>query len=383
MEEINPWWYTDNWEDEDFDMLKWNQMKIKWIPKWINQISIEPFSLNFVIGPRQAGKTTGLKFLIKNLIERGTEPKGVTYMDCEILIDATGLKNWISRYLERRRENDFLILDEAAAIEDWWKVLKFYIDAGRFSRSVLIVSGSLSSKLKKYTEAFPGRRGRGRDVEVLPLSFKEFLDVKKIDLFLEERVKKSLGEFLEVGGFPRSINKDYIFYREFIGSFENTLMKIGRDPKLGLQIILQIIKKAPSALSFNSIASEIGLSHLTVKDYVERFEEMFISKIIYWKGEEASFRKEKKIFLRDPAIVQSFSKAFDIELRKDLMYEWLVQEHLFRKFREIYYYRNSYEIDCIAENLKVEVKAGKPHRRYPKGVLILDEDNIAQFLVGL
>ncbi|MEM4406296.1 MAG: hypothetical protein QXT73_02565 [Candidatus Methanomethylicaceae archaeon] len=66
-------------------------------------------------------------------------------------------------------------------------------------------------------------------------------------------------------------------------SFENILMKIGRDPKLGLQIILQIIKKAPSALSFNSITSEIGLSHLTIKDYVERFEEIFISKIIYWK----------------------------------------------------------------------------------------------------
>ncbi|MEM4158004.1 MAG: hypothetical protein QXN69_06780 [Candidatus Methanomethylicaceae archaeon] len=38
---------------------------------------------------------------------------------------------------------------------------------------------------------------------------------------------------------------DCTFYREFIMSFENILMKIGRDPKLGLQIILQIIKKRP------------------------------------------------------------------------------------------------------------------------------------------
>ena len=41
--------------------------------------------------------------------------------------------------------------------------------------------------------------------------------------------------------------------------------------------------------------------------------------------------------------------------------ENIVQAHLYRKFCEIYYYRNKYEIDCIAGNLKVEVKAGKPY----------------------
>ncbi len=63
--------------------------------------------------------------------------------------------------------------------------------------------------------------------------------------------------------------------------------------------------------------------------------------------------------------------------------EWIVQEHLFRKFGEIYYYRNRYEIDCIAGDLKVEVKAGKPHRRYPKGVRVLGEEDLPWFLIEL
>ncbi|MCX8182619.1 MAG: hypothetical protein N3D12_05825 [Candidatus Methanomethyliaceae archaeon] len=40
-------------------------------------------------------------------------------------------------------------------------------------------------------------------------------------------------------------------------------------------------------------------------------------------------------------------------------------------------------MDCIADDLRIEVKVGKPHRRYPKSVLILDEENIASFLTSL
>ncbi len=383
MEEINPWWFTDKWEREDADIKKWKNMEIRWTPCWINRISLKPFSLNFVIGTRQVGKTTGLKLLIKDLIERGKDARSITYMNCEILLNAENLKNWFSHYFEKRKERDILILDEITAIEDWWKVVKFYIDAGKFSDSVLIISGSLSSKLKKYSESFPGRRGRGKEILVLPLSFREFLEVKRIDASMENRVKKAFDEFLVTGGFPRTINKDFSFYTDFIGSFENTLLKIDRNPKLGLQIVLQIIKKAPSALSFNAIASELGISHLTVMDYVERFEEMLISKIIYWKGKEINFRKEKKIILRDPAIVQSFAKVFNLEIRKDFLYEWIVQEHLLRKYREVYYYRDGYEIDCIAGNEKIEVKAGKPHRKYPRGVNVLEEGDLPRFLLKM
>jgi hypothetical protein len=39
-------------------------------------------------------------------------------------------------------------------------------------------------------------------------------------------------------------------------------------------------------------------------------------------------------------------------------------------------------VDCIAGELKVEVKKGKPHRRYPKQVLVLEE-NLPTFLAVL
>jgi len=92
-------------------------------------------------------------------------------------------------------------------------------------------------------------------------------------------------------------------------------------------------------------------------------------------------RKEKKIIVSDPFLARALGIWSRIDIRKDFLYEWMVQEHLYRRFDEVYYYRNRYEIDCIAGNLKIEVKAGKPHRRYPRGVMILGEDDIPQFLM--
>ncbi len=54
-----------------------------------------------------------------------------------------------------------------------------------------------------------------------------------------------------------------------------------------------------------------------------------------------------------------------------------------RRFGSVFYYENSYEVDAIADDLKIEVKAGKPHRRYPKGIAVLDYDDIPLFLALL
>jgi predicted AAA+ superfamily ATPase len=44
----NPWWE----DKKDFHVKKWEEAKVKWSPKWIKNISLSPFSLNFVFGPR-------------------------------------------------------------------------------------------------------------------------------------------------------------------------------------------------------------------------------------------------------------------------------------------------------------------------------------------
>jgi len=377
LEISNPHWFGE----KDPYLKKWEEQKIKWIPKWINEISLKPFSLNFVVGARQTGKTTGLKFLIKKLIENGTEAEKIIYLNVDIIPDLNQFREiiyWISK-----NNFQFIFLDEVTSLKDWWKIIKFFIDSGKLENNVLTISGSSSLKIKRHAELFPGRRGKGKIVEVLPLSFKDyyFLFHEKIK---SEDVEKRFEEYLENGGFPDSINRKADFFGNFISFFETEVLKNDLSIELGSKIISTTLSKIPSALSYHSIASDIGIDHKTVRTYLETFENMYLIKIAYWKyNNQIYFRKEKKIFFRDPVIYKIFSFWTKRNFLQSALYEGVVQEHLLRKYGEVYYYRNSYEIDCIANNLKIEVKAGKSHRKYPKNVIILDEDNIAEFLLKL
>ena len=80
-------------------MEKWRNVSVRWVPKWINNVSLKPFSLNFIIGPRQVGKTTGVKLLIDKLT---------------------------------KKVNPYCVF---GSVLGWWRVIKGYIDLGMFKIS--------------------------------------------------------------------------------------------------------------------------------------------------------------------------------------------------------------------------------------------------------
>lgn len=379
LEDLNPWWFYDKWEEEDVNIQSWKSNEIKWIPGWIKEISLKPFSLNFVIGPRQVGKTTGIKFLIKEIIEKGENPRDIVYINCDFLNTTKDMH----RILRKIYDKKFIILDEVTSLEYWWKPIKGFIDTGLLKNSVLIISGSSSIKLKKYSESFPGRKGKGREITVLPLSFPEFVRVmygnaRGIEL------EKALERYFELGGFPRSINRDKTFPEDFVKSVDREISKIERDYRIARLVIYSVLRKGSSACSYSSLGKDVELNHVIVREYLGLLEDLFILKVAFLKeNKNILFKKEKKIFIRDPWVARIYARLYEIPLGKEVLLEWVVQEHLFRKFGEIYYYKNSYEIDCIAGKLKIEVKTKKPHRKYPKDVLILNEEEIPRFLVEL
>ena len=392
----NPWWEGK----KDFHIEKWEKMRIRWVPKWIDSLSLSPFSLNFIIGARQTGKTTGIKLLINKLIEKERK-EAVFYFDCTILTNFKDLKRVIDEYLEIKKvekiENSFIFLDEISNVEEWWRVIKSYIDMGIFKNDVLTVSGSSSLQLKKHAELFPGRRGNGKNIKVFPLSFREFLEINGIKLDFsnnfEENMKKTWKKereikelfkvYLEKGGYPLSINDYPEASTEIISSIQSEILKAGKSIELSKEIIGSILRKSPSPLSFSTIGNDIGISYKTVQEYVETFKNLFLMGIALFKEKNVKWRKERKFFFLDPFLARSLASWVGEKFLDSALYEWVVQSHLMRKFENIYYYRNSYEIDCLAGNLKIEVKAGKPHRKYPKNVIVLDEENLPLFLASI
>jgi predicted AAA+ superfamily ATPase len=385
---------------KDYHIEKWENMKIRWVPKWVDEVSLEPYSLNFIIGPRQTGKTTGIKLLINELLKKNA-PESIFYFDCTLLTTAESLKKVLDEYLEIKKsekiKNSFIFLDEVTNLNGWWKIVKGYVDMGIFKDDVISISGSSSIKLKGEAELFPGRRGKGKDILVLPLTFREFLEIKGVEIKsegniesdmknlwkIEDKIREGFKNYLKCGGFPLSINEDPTAEAQLIASIESELLRAGKSLELTQAIISSILRKAPSPLSFSTIGKDVGVSYKTVQEYIETLQRLFVLSSALFKQNGIKWRKERKFFFLDPFLAKTLSLWTGEKYLESAFYEWLVQAHLQRKFNSVYYFRNKFEIDCIADNLKIEVKVGKPHRNYPKDVLILDEKNLPLFLAVL
>ncbi len=395
LERQNPWWRGE----ESYILSQWRRRRIRWIPSWLDEIVLEPYSLNLVIGPRQVGKTTGLHLLVERLLRGGIDPLQILFMDLDLMWNLDLFRKTIDEYMGMRKQegydSSFILIDEVTSLEGWWRLIKGYVDVGVFENDVLVLTGSSSLRLRGEVELFPGRMGRGVEVEALPLSFREFLRVKGVEikrtgdlegdmarlLPIRGRLRELFREYMEVGGFPLSINRNPAAEESFLRSIIGELLRLGRSPSLTAGILGSLMRKAPSPVSYSSIGTDVGLSYKTVRDYLELLMGlMILGEAPFSEAGVVKWRKERKYFFRDPFIARVLAEWTGVSFLPSALYEWVVQEHLYRRFGHIHYWRNGYEVDILADGMKVEVKLGKPHKRYPKDVLIIDEDNVAEFL---
>jgi predicted AAA+ superfamily ATPase len=96
---------------------------------------LSPYSLNFIFGPRQVGKSTALILLIKRLLEEErANPKSIFYFSCDKLADYRELDEIIGEYMKFKRANNisssFIFLDEITYPREWYRALKSRIDGG-------------------------------------------------------------------------------------------------------------------------------------------------------------------------------------------------------------------------------------------------------------
>lgn len=386
MEDQNPWWRGRDRFDEDEDYRRWREGEVRWIPSLLERIELRPFALHIISGPRQVGKTTLLKLLIKNLLEKVENPKAIFYFRCDKLADFKEMDEVIRSYIRiRRAENiktSYLLLDEVTFPKDWYRAVKWHVDMGNFKNDVLVLTGSLSMFVKGEVETFPGRRGYGKDFVMLPLSFREFLNIVGKDLIgkigkiedleingilrecgkalpLIDKLNEYFEKYIECGGFPLAV-KSLLEKGRIGGEVEDTYLswirgdiaKLKRSESIAKRVIKALIEKSSSTISYLSIAKEFEIkSHKTVFQYMDILEKLFLLKVLYFiepnKGVEV-FYKERKAYLTDPFLYRIFSSWCLTKIpEKSIIVESIVASHLARKFN-IGYWRNRREIDVVA-----------------------------------
>lgn len=381
--EQNIWWKDKNLISQDYDIFKWNEKKYKWVPSLVNKINLEGFALHFISGPRQAGKTTALKLLVKKLLENGQDPRSIFYFNCENLADYRELTGVLDFYLEFRENNSIknsvIMLDEITLPKEWYRAIKFFIDRGKFRSDVIILTGSSSMFVKREIELFPGRRGKGKDFVLYPLSFREFIrvfnkeilekipsinkisDIEKASinaLVFEKELNKYLENYMEYGGFPLSVvnidkSKEEA-KRAYLSWIKNSILKDDRSDIIARQIVKVVIETLQSDISWESISKKIEIkSPKTVAAYLDFLRSIFSVNILYnidINGKKIRFGKSKKIHFRDPLLLDIFEEwcMINVKDKKSALAESLVVEHLERMFPgEVFFWKNGFEIDAI------------------------------------
>jgi len=79
--------------------------KHEWIPDFIGKIDLKRYSLNFILGPRQVGKTTSLKLLVKRLLDLGVDVERIFYFRCDKISDFKELDEIVSGYFGHENED--------------------------------------------------------------------------------------------------------------------------------------------------------------------------------------------------------------------------------------------------------------------------------------
>ena len=372
MERYNPWWRGE--PDEAY--LAWEQSDVKWRPEVADRIPLIPFSLHFITGPRQVGKTTALKIMANDVAASGGG-KSVFYYSCDELHDHSELGEVIDNYTSSRKawgvKESVIMLDEVTFVDGWWRAVKSRIDSGVFKRDTVIITGSASIDLLKHREMFPGRRGHGRDHVMLPLDFSRFagvvggLEVKSgllhdlkgnvaANRMFKEKLDRLLKSYLDVGGFPRAV-LDFARFGKVSMETSRTYMdwlrgdwaKAGKSDRYMKEVISYLIRAAGTTLSWNSISSNTGInSPHTAQSYAEVLEGMYALIILNHLSADGrvEHRKNKKIHFNDPLIFRVLGNYVRQDVSGDWVLEAAVASHLSRH-APVYYWRNHTEVDAV------------------------------------
>ncbi len=250
--------------------------------------------ITFIVGPRQAGKTT-IMLLLKKFLEKNGEKTLFLNLDIEhdkeFFASQDRLIQKIRLELGVKRRG-YVFIDEIQRKENAGLFLKGIYDMNLPYK--FIVSGSGSIELKeRITESLMGRK---RVFELLPLSFEEFVNYrtdykyedKLYDFFSIETSKtfELMEEYLNFGGYPRVVLEDEYeeklavmneIYRSYIERDITVLLKV-KKTELFENLVKLISSQIGRPLNFSGLSSTLGGSVKTIKDYLWYMEKTFVIK---------------------------------------------------------------------------------------------------------
>ena len=314
-----------------------------------------------ITGPRQSGKTTLVKTVLK-------ETAYVSLEDPDLREFASNdPRGFLSAY------PGSVIIDEVQRVPDLFSYIQTRVDeTGK--EGLYILTGSFNfSLMQGISQSLAGR------VAILNLHPFSFTELERAD-----RLTESLEDLLFIGGYPRIYDKD-LPPSEWYANYVTTYLE--RDVRVVINIkdlsVFQLFLKMCAArsgqiLNLSSLGDDCGITHNTAKSWISVLQTSFIVYLLrpHYKNFNKRLIKNPKLYFYDTGLlcyllgVESAESLLTNVHRGAIFETWVISEllkgRLNRGLRENLFYwrdRSGHEVDCIVEQenrlLPIEIKSGK------------------------
>ena len=349
-----------------------------------------------LIGPRQVGKTTMIKALLKNTPYLFLDGDDSSVCNELATANTEQLKNIIGNY-------KYVFIDEVQRIPNIGLKLKIMVD--QIKTAQIIVSGSSALDISDLTQE--PLTGRKFEFQMFTISWTEFegnVGYMKAQQQLELRIL--------YGMYPDVINNlgnEYEILKNLVSRYlyKDILALTGIRKSDVLEKILQALAlQIGSEVSYNEIAQLVGVDKNTVNNYINLLEKSHVIFKLnsFSRNARNEIKANRKIYFYDNGVRNMVIGNFNtLNLRQDkgaLWENFLVSERMKllsykNSSKQSYFWRTTtqQEIDYVEVDADLvsafefkwtnskKVKLPKSFQEaYQPSFLVLDIDNFREFL---
>lgn len=321
-------------------------------------------------GVRRSGKTFLFFDAIQKLVASGVSRRQIVYLNFEddrlhpVRSDDLDmiLRCWRELFPETVSQHTYLFLDEVQNVPGWERWVRRLCDTEDVET---YVTGSSSQLLTR--DLATALRGRSITLEVFPLSFREYLKFRGVDVVPhsadnESLIRFELEAYIACGGFPEIVLADESFRPLILEEYSSLMLyrdvveRYGvRNEKLMRELLRHCFRNTGSLLNVSKLHRDltsqgIVVAKNTLFDYFGYLEDAFL--VFLLPKRETSLRKQehnpKKLHVIDTGLISAFQTFPNRDLGHKL--ETVIFLETRRKRKNLFYYTDGSEVDlCDAE----------------------------------
>ncbi|NLJ94982.1 MAG: ATP-binding protein [Clostridiaceae bacterium] len=353
--------------------------------------------IKVITGVRRSGKSVMLMQYKEYLIDSGVLKDNIIYINLEsfenqLIKTEVDFRDLIISFIPKTKEKFYLLVDEIQFVKGWQRIINglrvsYDCDITITGSNAKLLSGELASLLS----------GRYVEIPIYPFSFKEFLEVKRIDSNSRE-VDLAYKEYEKFGGFPGVVLSNENLKPSIISGIYDSIILNDiatrgqiRDTLTLKSLVAYLSDNVGQLVNPNKISNifkseKIDISNHTVNRYIELLMDAFLfyeAKPYDIRGKEY-LRQNSKYFIVDNGL-RNYAVSFK-ESNYGNRLENIVFVELLRRGYEVDVVRiDDKEIDFLARKKDYveyfQVTYHIPENTHETDNLLLIGDNFKKTLI--